>query len=95
VKTVIMERLSDSSFSMDDLSRALAMSQRQLHRKLTALTNQNASTYLRSVRLARAKELLLAGEKNVSEVAYAVGFDDPKYFSRVFTEEFGVPPSKI
>ena len=32
---------------------------------------------------------------NISEVAYAVGFDDPKYFSRVFSEEFGMPPSEV
>ena len=95
VKTVIADRLSDSSFTVEDLGRALALSQRQLHRKLTALTGQSAAHLIRSMRLARAKELLLMKEKNVSEVAWEVGFDDPKYFSRIFTEEFGVPPSKI
>jgi AraC-like DNA-binding protein len=45
--------------------------------------------------LAKAKELLLAKEMNISEVAYAVGFDDPKYFSRAFMEQFGIAPSKL
>ena len=73
----------------------MTMSQPQLHRKLTALTGKNATQFIRSIRLAKANELLLATEKSVSEVAYEVGFSDPKYFSRVFSDEFGVPPSKI
>ena len=95
VKTAVLERLSDAQFGADDLCRALAMSQSQLHRKLTALTGKNATLFIRSLRLTRAKELLTAKTMNVSEVAYEVGFDDPKYFSRVFAEEFGVAPSKI
>ena len=80
---------------MEGLSQSLALSPRQLHRKLAALTGRNASALIRSMRLAKAREWLLAGKKNVSEVAYATGFDDPKYFSRVFAKEFGVPPSKV
>ncbi len=95
VKTAILDRLSDPSLTVEKLSRALALSQSQLHRKLTALTGKNATQFIRAIRLARAMELLKTGDMNVSEVAYAVGFDDPKYFSRVFGEEFGMPPSKI
>ena len=71
------------------------MSQPQLHRKLTALTGKNATLFIRSIRLARAKEELQAKDKTVSEVAYDVGFSDTKYFSRVFAKEFGLPPSRI
>lgn len=92
---IVSERLSDSEFSVDVLCRELAMSQPQVHRKLTALTGKNATLFIRSVRLARAKELLLQRDKNVQEVAFAVGFEDPKYFSRVFSEHYGVPPSRI
>ncbi|MFN0036679.1 MAG: ATP-binding protein, partial [Saprospiraceae bacterium] len=94
VRSAVEARLSDASFSVDHLCRAMAMSQPQLHRKLTALTGKNATLFIRSVRLAKAKELLSKKEKTVSEVAYEVGFDDPKYFSRVFAEEYGVAPSK-
>jgi signal transduction histidine kinase/DNA-binding response OmpR family regulator/streptogramin lyase len=95
VRAAVEGRLSDASFSVDDLCRALAMSQPQLHRKLTALTGKNATQFIRVIRLDRAKALLLQGEKNVGEVAFEVGFEDPKYFSRVFTEAFGVAPSKL
>lgn len=95
VKNNILERLSDPELTVETLCRSLALSQRQLHRKLTALTGKNAIQFIRAIRLARAKELLADKTMNVSEVAFEVGFDDPKYFSRVFTEEFGVPPSKM
>lgn len=95
VRTAILERLSDPDLSVETLCRSLAMSQSQLHRKITALTGKNAVQHIRSLRLARAKELLESGQRNISEVAYEVGFRDPKYFSRVFAEEFGVAPSKL
>lgn len=95
VRDIILSHLSDTDFSVDDLCRLIAMSQPQLHRKLTALTGKNATLFIRSVRLAKARELLLTGQKTVSEAAYEVGFSDPKYFSRVFTQEYGLPPSKI
>jgi len=95
VKAIILQHLSDAGFSVDDLCRTLTISQPQLHRKLTALTGKNATLFIRSIRLAKARELLQASGKNVSQVAYEVGFSDPKYFSRVFTKEFGLPPSKV
>ena len=95
VKGTILENLSDADFNVDVLCRSLTMSRPQLHRKLTALTGKNITHYIRSLRLAKAKDLLLSSEMNITEVAFAVGFDDPKYFSRVFAEEFGMPPSKL
>ncbi len=71
------------------------MSQPQLHRKLSALTGTNATLFIRAIRLEKAKLLLLQKDKTVSEVAFEVGFEDPKYFSRVFAEMFGVAPSKL
>ncbi len=94
-RQVVLEHMEDPSFHVAAFCRAMAMSQPQLHRKLTALTNQNTSRFIRAIRLAKAKELLAKGDMNVTEVAFAVGFDDPKYFSRVFTKEFGVPPSNL
>jgi transcriptional regulator GlxA family with amidase domain len=59
---------------------------------MTALTGLSISRYLRALRLRKAQELLADSSLNIAEVAYAVGFEDPKYFSRVFSEEFGVSP---
>ena len=69
------------------------MGQTNLNLKLNALTGMPTMQYLRKMRLHRAKKLLGESNLNVSEIAWEVGFHDPKYFSRVFSEEFGVPPS--
>ena len=94
-RSIVLDHLPDVTFSVGTFCRSMAMSQPQLHRKLTALTGKNATLFIRSIRLAKAKELLLAKGKNISEVAYEVGFSDPKYFSRVFSEEFGVSPQQF
>jgi AraC-like DNA-binding protein len=50
--------------------------------------------FVRALRIHKAKQLLERGDLNVSEVAFEVGFDDPKYFGRVFAEETGMPPTQ-
>ncbi|MBK7406885.1 MAG: response regulator [Saprospirales bacterium] len=93
LRGIIESQMADAGFSIEYLCRKMAMSRMQLHRKIKALTDQSTSLYIRSIRLQRARHLFTTTELNVSEVAYEVGFDDPKYFSRVFSEEFGVAPS--
>ena len=70
------------------------MSRSSLYAKVKALTDRTPALFIRSIRLQKAKELLDQKEMNISEVAYAVGFDDPAYFSRCFSEEFGHSPSQ-
>ena len=91
----VQERLGDSSLTVEDICRAIGMGRSNLYAKLSALTGTSFNLYLRSLRLARAKELLLTTNMNVSEVAYEVGFKDPKYFSRVFTDTYDMPPSEL
>ena len=76
-----------------ELARAVLMSQMQVYRKLKALTGQPPSHFIRSVRLHKSLDLLKSGELTISEIAYEVGFTDPNYFSRVFHEAYGQPPS--
>ena len=75
------------------LSKKLLLSDIQFYRKLKALTGKNPSLFVRSYRLHKAKHLLQTTSRNVSEIAYDVGFSDPAYFSRAFKQEFGVVPS--
>jgi len=69
------------------------MSRSQLHNKIKALTGLSTSIYWRKIRLEKAKHLLETTDVNVSEAAYDSGFKDPKYFSRLFIEEYGIAPS--
>ncbi|MEL7118328.1 MAG: ATP-binding protein, partial [Bacteroidota bacterium] len=95
LKTAVEDHLEDSSFGTTQLCKALGMSRTQLHLKVKALTNKPTSHVIRSIRLHRAKELLEQGELNVSQVIYEVGFNHLSYFSKTFTEEFGINPKDV
>ena len=93
--TVIEKRLDDPKLGVNDLSRAAGIGNMQINRKLKALTGKTGNVLIRSIRLQKAKELLRTTDYNISEVAYRVGFNDPNYFSRTFSEEFGRPPTDL
>ncbi len=93
LRKTILENLDDPDLGAEQLSRALLLSPSQFYRKLAALTGAPPNAFIRKIRLFRAKELLETTGMNISEVAYAVGFNDPNYFSRAFHQEFGKPPS--
>lgn len=94
VSTVEMN-LGDSEFDVDHLSRAVALSRTQVHRKLRALTGQAPAEYIRTARLQRALALLRERAGTVSEISYQVGFGSPAHFSTVFSRQFGYPPSEV
>jgi AraC-like DNA-binding protein len=94
VNQVIEDHLSATDLTTEQIGRELGLSQKQLSRKLKALTGQSTVSHLRRYRLCRAKDLLATGAGNVAEVAYRVGFSDPNYFSRSFSQEFGVAPTE-
>ncbi|MCD8270301.1 MAG: helix-turn-helix transcriptional regulator [Parabacteroides sp.] len=70
-----------------------------LHKKLQSLVGQSAVKMIRSYRLSKAKEIIEnktgSSQLNISEVAYEVGFNDPKYFSRCFMKQYGKKPSSF
>ena len=93
VLRIIEDKFADSTFSATDIMKELNVSKSQLHRKMTALTGNTASFYLRKRRLQEATRLLAQfQEMNIAQVAFAAGFSDANYFSTVFTTEFGVSP---
>ena len=93
LRQIVLENINNENFSVNHLCEAADLTHNQLYRKLRSLTNLKPSLFIRSIRLQYAAELLQNSSKNVSEIAYEVGFKDPNYFTRVFTEEFGTPPS--
>lgn len=95
VKEIIYDHLDDSEFGILQLCRKIFVSRTQLHKKLKALTGLSASLFIRQIRLFAARELLKDDKLNVTEIAYRVGFTDPNYFTRCFTQEFGMPPSEL
>jgi signal transduction histidine kinase/DNA-binding response OmpR family regulator/Flp pilus assembly protein TadD len=94
IRQSVLANLSDDTFGIAQLCRAVALSRAQLHNKLKALTGQSTSIFIRSIRLHKAKELLESSDLNVSEVGYEVGFKNPSHFSSAYQEVFGTSPSK-
>lgn len=90
---VVESHMGDVQFSVEGFSREIGMSRMQLYNKILALTGVPPLEFIRSLRLKRAARLLTEGQLYVSEVAYRVGFNDPKYFSQQFKKMFGVNPS--
>lgn len=85
--------ISRSDLSVEELSHELGMSRVHLYKKLLQITGKTPIEFIRIIRLKRAAQLLRESQQNVSEVAYQVGFNNPKYFSKYFKDEFGVLPS--
>lgn len=94
-KTVkaVEENLSNPEFSVEDLSREVGMSRVYLYKKLTALTGKSPVEFIRHIRLQRAAQLLEKSQLSVAEVAYKVGFNNRKYFTKYFKHEYKVLPS--
>lgn len=95
VKAIILDHLTDSTFTVSQLSREMTLSQSQLHRKLTALTGYSASKLIRMIRLNHAKKLLHNQALTIASVAYDSGFNDPDYMSKIFKQEFGITPTEF
>lgn len=95
VEAVLQKNMSDETFGILELCRAMCLSRSQLHNKIKAATGLSTSLYVRVIKLEKAKILLTHSEMNVSEVAYEVGYKDPSYFSRLFFEKYGYSPSKV
>ena len=92
----INENYTNPEFDKNMLLEKLGVSKSTLHRKLTSLTGCTASTMIKDARLKAAYDLLKRKDgPMVSEIAYAVGFNDPKYFSNCFKKEFGILPSEV
>ena len=92
---IIQSNLSNSDCSVEDIGRKVGLSRVQLYRKVKALTGTSVVDLLRKARLAKAHRLLESNGKNISEVAYEVGFTSPSYFTKCFKEEFGILPGEV
>lgn len=92
--SIVYSRLGEQDFSADKVAGLLHLGRTIFYKKVRGTTGYTPNEYIRVIRLRKAAELLKEGEKNVSEVAYAVGFDNPYYFSKCFKEQFGMPPSQ-
>jgi len=86
--------MGDSQFGVEQLAEEVGLGRRQLQRKMQELTRQTVHRFIQESRLERARQLLEQKAGNVSEVAYQVGFRDPRHFARLFQQKYKKPPSQ-
>lgn len=96
---IIKDNYKNSYYEVPDFIRAMGVSKSMLNKKLQHLAGQSAGQFIRNYRLNLARELIERNKTtrnmNISEIAYEVGFNDPKYFTRCFTRKFKVTPSSL
>jgi DNA-binding response OmpR family regulator len=93
----VEENIQNPELSVDDLlsNASSGLSKANFYKRLRNVTGKTPTEFIRTIRLKRAMQLLKESEMNISEVAYQVGYNNPRYFSLQFKEEFKVSPSDI
>ena len=95
IREMIEENMVDSDFNVSMLQEKMGMGNKQLYRKLKAITGQTPVEYIRDMRMQKAAKLLKSGKFSVSEVMYTVGFSNSSYFSKCFSKAFGMTPTEF
>lgn len=95
VMEILEKNYGDSEFGVPELCEKINMTRSALSLKLNRETGVSTSQFIRNYRLDIAKTLIMehTGNRNIAEIAFRVGFNDPKYFTRCFTKQYGVSPS--
>ena len=92
---IVEKHIDNPNFTVVQFASELAVSRPLLFTKIKAITNQTPNNFIKSIRLKRAAQILKQKKLNVAEVAYKVGFKDPRYFSKCFQKEFGKTPTQF
>lgn len=90
---IVNAEMGNPELNVDQLAAKMGLGRSQFYRKIKALTNYSPVELLRNLRLKKSRELLLATDKSISEIAYEVGFSAPAYFTRCYREAFGETPT--
>ncbi|HEY6913900.1 MAG TPA: DNA-binding response regulator, partial [Paludibacter sp.] len=91
---IVEGHMSDTEFSVEMLCDILGLSRGHLYKKLMAITGKGPAEFIKVVRLKRGKQLLGKSQLQIAEIAYEVGFNSPKRFTKKFREEFGMSPTE-
>lgn len=91
----VNDHLDDTEFDRDAFAREMGTSQSTLYNKLRAMTGMNVTNFIRSIRMKAIDDIIRQEpDIRVSDLAYKVGFKDPKYFATAFKKEFGIQPKE-
>ncbi len=91
---IVEEEMANPEFSAVALAERLHMSQPTLYRRIKTMTGQNIVDFIKSIRIKRAAQLIQTNQFSMTQISEMVGFNDPSYFRRCFSKQFGVNPSQ-
>jgi signal transduction histidine kinase/ligand-binding sensor domain-containing protein/DNA-binding response OmpR family regulator len=91
---VMEQNIDNAELTVDELVSKIGIGRSVFFKKLKSLTGLAPIEFVREVRVKRAAQLIESGEYTISQVTYMVGCNDPRYFSRIFKQRFGMTPSE-
>jgi signal transduction histidine kinase/ligand-binding sensor domain-containing protein/DNA-binding response OmpR family regulator len=91
--SILEKNYAEHQFSVEQFAQEMFVSQSLLYKKIKALTDLNISDFINTYKLKKAVDLIKTTNDPISDIAYKVGFNDPKYFSRIFKKFYGMSPS--
>lgn len=91
---VVNTNISNSNFSVEELSSMMAMSRVALYKKILSITGNTPIEFIRKIKLQKAVQLLEKSKLSIASISYEVGYSNPNYFAKVFREEFNMLPSE-
>ncbi|MEM6699239.1 MAG: helix-turn-helix domain-containing protein, partial [Bacteroidota bacterium] len=94
VLNLMEKNIGNPDFDINFFAQQLTLSRSILYQKIKALTNETPKSLIKQLRLKKSAQLLISQQLKVSEIAYQVGFSDPKYFAKCFQEKYGCRPSE-
>ena len=92
---IVLENIEEEKINADFIAERVNMSRSLVYLKIEALTSQSVNEFVRNIRLKKSMQLLKESSRNITEIAYAVGFSSQSYFSRSFVKQFGVTPKEF
>jgi signal transduction histidine kinase/ligand-binding sensor domain-containing protein/DNA-binding NarL/FixJ family response regulator len=95
VQEVIIKHLDESDFGVEELSKEMFYSKTQFFTKIKQLTGCSPNQYIKMIKLKKASEFLAQGKLTISEICYAVGYNDIDHFREQFKNMFDVTPSQF
>ena len=91
---IVEDNINNADFSVEDLAADLNISRGYLYKKVIKITGKTTLEFIRLIRMKRAQQLLAESQLQVAEIAYKLGYNSPKIFTKHFKEEFGITPSE-
>ena len=92
---IIEAHFSDSNLSVDFLTEQMGISRSSLYNKIKSLTDKTPNELIQLMRLKKAAQLLMEKKYRINEICYMVGFNNPSYFSKCFSKQFGMKPGEF